>query len=95
MSRLRFDSAIRRIKPFVTSAERLSGPIELPSGRVIRLLRGIEFACPFCGKDCQAGYNNLDDAPTIWHALPACETYTKLDAVPFLEAVQKAVYRPN
>jgi hypothetical protein len=57
----------------------------------------VQFICPFCSQMCKAGESKRPDEPDgesepcVMHMEPTCETYDRLDALAFMEAVNAAI----
>lgn len=60
---------------------------ELRPGETVR------FACPFCGKQCDAGNHEIAGLPEpvygVIHVAPTCETFDTLEPDEFLVAVNR------
>ncbi len=60
---------------------------ELKPGETVR------FACPFCGKTCDAGNHEIAGLPepvySVLHVAPTCETFDTLEPDEFLVAVNR------
>lgn len=50
----------------------------------------LDFPCPFCGLQAAASY----EPPAVYHALPMCETFTKLEPTEYLVACDRARHGP-
>lgn len=54
----------------------------------IRIMNGVQFACPTCGKTVRIGYTE-DDKPIGAHDHAACETWTGMSLVDFASYARK------